>query len=147
MADALSVPVNSGMMSPATPMPQDRQRAEHDQDQPEQLGGELERLAAGGPACSSSVNTGTNAADSAACENRLLNRFGICEATVNAEAAAVVPKKLACTTSRPRPAIRDRAVARAKIAVLRASRRRGGEGGGGGDDSPGRVLGADTSAL
>ena len=42
------------------------------------------------PCWSSSVNTGTNAADSAACENRLLNRFGTCEASVNAEAAAEV---------------------------------------------------------
>src|SRR5438445_11430761 len=87
------------------------------------------------PSWSSSVNTGTNAADSAAWENRLLNRLGTCEATAKAEAAAVVPKKLACATSRPRPAIRDRAVARAKMAVLRASRRRGLGGGGGGDDS------------
>jgi len=31
------------------------------------------------------VNTGTNAADSAAWENRLLNRLGTCEASVNAE--------------------------------------------------------------
>jgi hypothetical protein len=31
------------------------------------------------------VNTGTNAADSAAWENRLLNRFGICDASVYAE--------------------------------------------------------------
>src|SRR5581483_6847206 len=89
--------------------------------------------------------TGTNAADSAACENRLLNRFGTWEATVKADAAAVVPKKLACTTSRPSPAIRDRAVASAKMAVLRARRRRGGEGGGGGADSPGSVLGEDTA--
>jgi small subunit ribosomal protein S20 len=72
------------------------------------------------------VNTGTNAADSAACENRLLNRFGTWEASVNAEAAADVAKYAAWTTSRPRPAIRDRAVANAKIAVLTAMRRRGG---------------------
>jgi hypothetical protein len=39
-----------------------------------------------------SVKTGTNAADSAACENRLLNRFGTWEASVNAEAAAEVAK-------------------------------------------------------
>ena len=83
------------------------------------------------PACSISVKIGTNAAPSAACENRLENRFGICEATVNAEPACVVPKKLACTTSRPRPATRDRAVAAAKIAVFRARRRRGGIGAGG----------------
>jgi hypothetical protein len=38
------------------------------------------------------VNTGTNAADSAACENRLLNRFGTWEASVNDDAAAEVAK-------------------------------------------------------
>ncbi len=43
--------------------------------------------------CSSrSVNTGTNAADSAACANRFDIRFGICEAIVNADAALLVPK-------------------------------------------------------
>ncbi len=71
-----------------------------------------------------SVNTGTNAADSAACENRLLNRFGTCEARVNADIAAVVPKNAAPTTSRPSPARRESAVATAKIAVLTAIRRR-----------------------
>jgi len=45
---------------------------------------------------------------------------------VNADAAADVAKNAACTTSRARPAIRDRAVPKAKIAVLTASRRRGG---------------------
>ena len=63
------------------------------------------------PACSSSVKIGTNAAPRAACENRLENRFGICEAIWNAEIEPLVPKKLACTTSRARPAIRDSAVA------------------------------------
>jgi small subunit ribosomal protein S20 len=72
------------------------------------------------------VKTGTNAADSAACENRLLNRFGTWEASVNADAAAEVAKYAAWTTSRPSPAIRDSAVANAKIAVLTAMRRRGG---------------------
>jgi hypothetical protein len=43
----------------------------------------------------SSVNTGTNAAESAACENRLLNRLGTWEATANADAAGPVAKKLA----------------------------------------------------
>ena len=38
------------------------------------------------PCCSSSVNTGTKAAESAACANRFDIRFGICEAIVNAEA-------------------------------------------------------------
>jgi small subunit ribosomal protein S20 len=72
------------------------------------------------------VNTGTNAADSAACENRLLNRFGTWEASVNADAAAEVAKYAAWTTSRPSPAIRESAVANAKMAVLTAMRRRGG---------------------
>ncbi len=79
------------------------------------------------PLLSSSVNTGTNAADSAACEKRLLNRFGTWEASVNADAAAEVAKYAACTTSRASPAIRDSAVANAKIAVLTAMRRRGGD--------------------
>ena len=94
------------------------------------------------PCWSSSVNTGTNAADSAACENRLLNRFGTCEASVNAEDAALVPKNAAWATSRPSPAIRESAVANAKIAVLTAIRRRGGSGGGGS-----RPGGAGGSAL
>ena len=99
------------------------------------------------PAWSRSVNTGTNAADSAACENRLLIRFGTCEAIVKAEAAALVPKKLAATTSRARPAIRESAVARAKIAVLRAIRRRGGGGGEESGGSPPTMVSTDTSAL
>ena len=45
---------------------------------------------------------------------------------MNADAAADVAKNAAWTTSRPRPAIRDSAVANAKIAVLTAMRRRGG---------------------
>ena len=44
------------------------------------------------PCCSRSVNTGTNAADSAACANRFAIRFGICEAIVNADAGPPVPK-------------------------------------------------------
>jgi len=38
------------------------------------------------------VKIGTNAAPSAACENRLENRLGICEATVNADPATLVAK-------------------------------------------------------
>ncbi len=72
-----------------------------------------------------SVNTGTNAADSAAWENRLLNRLGTWEASVNADIAAEVPKNAAPATSRPRPATRESAVATAKMAVLTAIRRRG----------------------
>ncbi|MGH2882195.1 MAG: hypothetical protein ACRDPA_05755 [Solirubrobacteraceae bacterium] len=45
---------------------------------------------------------------------------------MNADAAADVAKYAACATSRPSPAIRDSAVANAKIAVLTAIRRRGG---------------------
>jgi hypothetical protein len=90
------------------------------------------------------VNTGTNAADSAACENRLLNRFGTCEASVNADAAAEVAKYAAWATSRPRPAMRDSPVANAKIAVLSAIRRRGGSvapGPWGGEPGPSGPLG------
>src|SRR5215472_10051828 len=78
------------------------------------------------PSCNNSVNTGTNAAPSADCANRLLNRLGICDATVNAEIGGEVLKKAAWVTSRARPAIRDNAVAPAKIAVLTEIRRRGG---------------------
>ena len=99
------------------------------------------------PCCMRSAKTGTNAADNAACENRLLNRFGIWEATVNAEAAGVVPKKLAWTTSRASPATLDNAVASAKIAVLRASLRRAWGGGAAGGSPPTTVLSTDTSAL
>jgi hypothetical protein len=38
------------------------------------------------------VKIGTKAAPSAACENRLENRFGICEAIVNADPAPLVAK-------------------------------------------------------
>jgi hypothetical protein len=44
------------------------------------------------PAWSSSVKTGTKAAPSAACENRLEKRFGTWEAMVNADPAALVAK-------------------------------------------------------
>ena len=45
---------------------------------------------------------------------------------MNADAAADVAKYAAWTTSRPSPAIRESAVANAKIAVFTAMRRRGG---------------------
>jgi hypothetical protein len=48
-----------------------------------------------------------------------------------------VPKKLACTTSRARPAIRDSAVASAKMALFTASRRRPGDCDGGSVGGPG----------
>ena len=44
------------------------------------------------PFCSSSVKTGTKAADSADCANSCATRFGTSEAIVYAEAAGVVPK-------------------------------------------------------
>ena len=44
------------------------------------------------PFCSRSVNTGTNAADSAAWANRFATRFGTWKASVNADANGVVPK-------------------------------------------------------
>src|SRR5579884_1274106 len=86
------------------------------------------------PSCSISVKTGTKAADSAAWENRLENRFGTWEANVKADAAAEVAKKAAWVISRPSPAIRESAVATATMAVFTAIRRRGGVGGGGGGE-------------
>ncbi len=44
------------------------------------------------PFSSSSVKTGTNAADSAASANRLRTRFGTWKASVNAENGPLVPK-------------------------------------------------------
>ena len=67
------------------------------------------------------MKTGTKAADSAAFANRLLTRLGIWKAIVNADAGPPVPKKLAATISRDRPATREKPVAIEKIAVLRAT--------------------------
>ena len=61
--------------------------------------------------------------------------------------ATPVAKKLACTTSRPRPATRETAVAAAKMVVLSASRRRGGGGGADGGSSPVSLVSPDTRAL
>ena len=44
------------------------------------------------PFCRSSVNTGTNAADSADWANRLATKFGTWEAIAYADAGPVVPK-------------------------------------------------------
>ena len=74
------------------------------------------------PCWSRSVNTGTNAAESAALANRLLIRLGIWKAIVKAEAGPPVPKKLAATTSRASPSTREMPVANETIAVLRATR-------------------------
>ncbi len=66
-------------------------RAEPDQHDPEQRRGQPKRLARR-PFWSSSVNTGTKAADSAALANRFATRLGTRKAIVNAEAGPLVPK-------------------------------------------------------
>ena len=126
MAALLNVlPVNSGMITPANTIPSavNAPRTIRMIQNSVEASLNASRFR---PCCSRSVNTGTNAADSAACANRFDIRFGIWDAIVNAEALTVVPKKLAATISRARPATREIAVANAKIAVLTLSRRRGG---------------------
>ena len=76
---------------------------------------------------SSSLKTGTNALESAESATSARIRFGIWNASVKAEAAPVVPKYPAATTSRIRPAMRERPVSAEKISVLTAVRRAGGE--------------------
>jgi small subunit ribosomal protein S20 len=71
---------------------------------------------------SSSVNTGTKAAESAASANSARTRLGTWKASVNADIAPDVPKYRAATTSRMRPAMRDSPVATEKIAVFTAMR-------------------------
>ena len=78
-------PMNSGMIVPAGEDEEGGDRAERDQHDPEQGRGEPERLLRL-PSWSSSVKTGTNAADSAALANRFATRFGTWKAIVNAEA-------------------------------------------------------------
>ena len=75
------------------------------------------------PRSSSSVNTGTKAPCSAESATRARTRFGTWKAIVNADIAALTPNTLAATTSRTRPRTRERPVANAKKAVLRARRR------------------------
>ena len=72
---------------------------------------------------SSSLKTGTKALLSAASATSARIRFGIWNASVNADAAPPVPKYAAATTSRIRPATRDNPVATEKIRVLIAVRR------------------------
>ena len=52
------------------------------------------------PCCSSSVKTGTNAADKAALANRLLARFGTWKASVKAEKRPLVPKPSSVSATR-----------------------------------------------
>ena len=112
-----SEPVNSGMITPATTIPS-AVRSTPSTIRMIQNSVEASLNASRlRPCCSSSVNTGTNAAESAACANRFDIRFGTCEAIVNADAAAEVAK-YAATISRTRPTTRESAVAIAKIAVL-----------------------------
>src|SRR4051794_33942929 len=107
------------------------------------------------PFSSSSVNTGTKAALSAASANSERTRFGTWKAIVNAENAPDVPKYDDATISRTSPAMRDRPVAAEKIAVLRAMPRVGGGGvrevGGGcsgsSPEGPGAVGSTLTGAL
>jgi hypothetical protein len=86
--------------------PEDGDRAEADDDEPDEV--PASRAASRRRPCSSSsVNTGTNAALSAASANRERTRFGIWKAIVN---ALIGP--LACRsrrTRRPRAAARSRA--------------------------------------
>src|SRR3954447_10742995 len=101
---------------------------------------------------SSSVNTGTNAALSAASANSDRTRFGTWKAIVNAENAPEVPKYDDATISRTSPAMRDRPVAAEKIAVLRAMPRPAGREVGGGcsgssPEGPGAVGSTLAGAL
>src|SRR6185437_4309040 len=75
------------------------------------------------PFSSSSVNTGTNAAWSAASANSARIRFGTWNATVKADIGPVTPNLLAATISRISPATRDSPVAAEKKTALMASRR------------------------
>ena len=85
------VPVNSGMIVPARRIPNAVSAPSAIRMIQNSVEASLNasRLR---PCWSRSVNTGTNAADSAAWANRFDIRFGICEAIVNAEADTLVPK-------------------------------------------------------
>src|SRR3954464_11694131 len=147
-------PVNSGMIWPA-------RRMNSAEIAPRTARMITERLLASRnasrrlPCSSRSVNTGTNAALSAASANSERMRFGTWKAMVNAEKAPEVPKNDDATISRTSPAMRDRPVAAEKIAVLRAMPRLGGGGvrevGGGcsgsSPEGPGGVVSTLTGAL
>ena len=75
------------------------------------------------PFSSRSLNTGTNAPESAASARSARTTFGMRIATVNALMSPVTPKKYALTISRTRPSTREIAVASEKTAVERAIRR------------------------
>ena len=85
------LPVNSGMIVPANTIPSavNPPRAIRMIQSSVEASRKASRFL---PCWSRSVNTGTNAADRAACANRFETRFGICEAIVKADAAPEVPK-------------------------------------------------------
>ena len=86
-----AVPVNSGMITCAARIPTivSEPRATRMIQNSVEASLNASRLR---PCWRRSVNTGTNAADSADCANRFDIRFGICDAIVNADAAPLVPK-------------------------------------------------------
>ncbi len=91
-SDGVNVlPVNSGMITPAAriPIAVSAPRAIRMIQNSVEASLNASRFR---PCWSRSVNTGTKAAESAACANRFDIRFGICEAIVNAEAGPPVPK-------------------------------------------------------
>ena len=67
------------------------------------------------PFSSSSLNTGTNAPESAVSATSARTRFGIWNATVNALTRPAAPNAYAATISRTSPSTRDSAVAAPKI--------------------------------
>ena len=78
-------PVNSGMITPANTIPSAQITPSTTRMIQKSVDASL-NASRFLPACSSSVKTGTNAAESAAWANRFAIRFGTCEAIVNADA-------------------------------------------------------------
>jgi hypothetical protein len=77
---------------------------------------------------SNSEKTGMKAPLSAESAKSERTVFGIRNASVNADAAPLVPKYFAAMTSRARPAMRESPVIEPKIAVLRAVEARAASG-------------------
>ncbi len=86
-----SGPVNSGMITPASAMKITVITPSTARISPNSAPARL-NASRFSPFSSSSVKTGTKAADSAASANRLRTRLGTWKASVNAEAGPVVPK-------------------------------------------------------
>ena len=87
-----SSPVNSGISTGASRMNSERQRAERDEDQPGERGGELERLAPALVLEQLGEDRARTRVESAASATSARIRFGTWKASVNAEAAPDVPK-------------------------------------------------------